>query len=151
LSKQEGICPICNEILKTNVHLHHVKFRSEGGSDSVDNMVALHNDCHKKLHYENLKLSIGGFKKKHKADTFMNIIRYKLIDELQSDAAFGSYTKATRIENSIEKTHYNDAFVIAGGTTQKRCYPIIFIQKRKNNRSLQKNNLHTKGGRSIRR
>jgi len=82
LSKQEGICPVCNKILKTDVHLHHIKPRSEGGSDSANNMVALHNDCHKHLHRENLKLSTNGFKKKHKADTFMNIIRYRLANEL---------------------------------------------------------------------
>jgi len=151
LSKQEGICPICGEILKTDVHLHHVKPRAKGGSDNADNMVALHNDCHKRLHREKLKLPTSGFAKKHKADTFMNIVRHRLVDELQADVTFGSYTKVVRIENGIEKTHYNDAFVIAGGTTQERCCPVVFIQKRKNNRSLQKNNLHTKGGRAIRR
>jgi hypothetical protein len=151
LSKQGGICPVCGEKLMSGIDLHHVVSKSKGGSDNVDNLVALHEDCHTKLHKENLKLSKNGFVKKHRQDTFMNIVRHRLVDELNADVTFGTYTKASRIVNNIDKTHYSDAFVIAGGTTQPRCNPIILNQKRRNNRSLQKNNLHTKGGRSIRR
>jgi hypothetical protein len=39
----------------------------------------------------------------------------------------------------LEKTHVNDAFVIAGGTSQKRCIPYQVTQTRRNNRSLQTN------------
>ncbi|MFQ5980396.1 MAG: hypothetical protein ACE5OZ_19850 [Candidatus Heimdallarchaeota archaeon] len=37
------------------------------------------------------------------------------------------------------KSHVNDAFVIAGGTTQERSSPYQVHQVRRNNRSLQKN------------
>ena len=52
---------------------------------------------------------------------------------------FGYVTKANRYANNIEKTHANDAFVIAGGTTQERDTVRFVTFKRKNNRSLQKN------------
>lgn len=48
-------------------------------------------------------------------------------------------TKAIRQELGLEKTHANDAFVIAGGRKQKRLTPITMFFKRKNNRCLQLN------------
>ena len=39
----------------------------------------------------------------------------------------------------MEKSHVNDAFVIAGGTNQERCRLYKVIQVRRNNRSLQTN------------
>ena len=70
----------------------------------------------------------------------MNIIRSRLL-EMFPDAieTFGYVTKANRYTNNIEKTHANDAFVIAGGTTQARDTVRSVTFKRKNNRSLQKN------------
>ena len=47
-------------------------------------------------------------------------------------------TKLRRITLNLEKTHYNDAFVIAGGSTAKRATPIFMGQKRRNNRKLQR-------------
>lgn len=52
---------------------------------------------------------------------------------------FGNITFQNRIDNNIEKTHVNDAFVIAGGTNQSRCNFFDVNQKRKNNRQIQKN------------
>jgi hypothetical protein len=51
---------------------------------------------------------------------------------------YGYITKTKRKALSLEKTHYNDAFVIAGGGNQKRIEPIYFEQVRRNNRSLEK-------------
>jgi len=39
----------------------------------------------------------------------------------------------------MEKSHVNDAFVIAGGTTQSRSKPYKLTQTRRNNRSIQTN------------
>ncbi|GBE55459.1 hypothetical protein BMS3Bbin15_01633 [archaeon BMS3Bbin15] len=39
----------------------------------------------------------------------------------------------------LEKSHINDAFVIAGGTTQSRSVPYMTTQTRRNNRSIQTN------------
>ncbi len=51
----------------------------------------------------------------------------------------GSITKMNRIASGIEKTHANDAFVIAGGSVQKRTPPFMVSQRRRNNRCLQLN------------
>jgi hypothetical protein len=51
---------------------------------------------------------------------------------------YGYITKSKRISLDLEKTHYNDAFCIAGGEKQQRIEPIYFTQIRRNNRSLEK-------------
>ncbi len=51
----------------------------------------------------------------------------------------GSITKMNRIALGIEKTHANDAFVIAGGSAQKRVSLFMVSQRRRNNRCLQLN------------
>ena len=42
-----GQCVICGN---TNVEAHHVVFRSQGGSDSLDNLVCLCNKHHRMAH-----------------------------------------------------------------------------------------------------
>jgi len=51
---------------------------------------------------------------------------------------YGYITKSKRVSLGLEKTHYNDAFCIAGGINQQRIEPIYFEQNRRNNRSLEK-------------
>ncbi len=94
----------------------------------------------------------------------MNIIRSQMLKRLPSvrgamslkddtpsapQETYGYITKTIRLELRLEKTHSNDAFVIAGGRKQKRLIPISMFFKRKNNRSLQLNRKGFK--RSIRR
>jgi hypothetical protein len=74
----------------------------------------------------------------HAPAAFMNIVRWQIVNELGCDHTYGYVTKSKRIALGLEKSHANDAFVIAGGTTQKRCVPISMIQTRRNNRSLEK-------------
>jgi 5-methylcytosine-specific restriction endonuclease McrA len=121
------------------LHVHHVVFRSKGGSDAPANLITLCEKHHDALHAKKWSLSIT----KHrslKSATTMNVIRTQLL-KLLPDAieTFGYITKANRYHHGIEKTHRNDAFVIAGGTTQDRSTERTIIFKRKNNRSLQKN------------
>jgi RNA-directed DNA polymerase len=53
---QEGLCPICNQVItrKTGWHNHHVIWRSKGGSDTASNRILLHPDCHRKVHSHHL-------------------------------------------------------------------------------------------------
>ena len=69
----------------------------------------------------------------------MSTINKKLVDELSCEITYGYITKYNRDKIGLEKSHYNDAFVIAGGTNQKRCKVIKIKQKHKNNRKLQIN------------
>jgi len=50
--QQEGICLVCRlEITDTGGwELHHIIRRVDGGSDSLDNLVLLHHNCHQQVH-----------------------------------------------------------------------------------------------------
>ncbi len=121
------------------LEVHHIVFRSEGGSDAPENLITLCSKHHKALHAGKITLNVKKYKSLKSATT-MNIIRSRLL-EMFPDAieTFGYVTKANRYANNIEKNHANDAFVIAGGTTQERDTVRSITFKRKNNRSLQKN------------
>jgi hypothetical protein len=73
-----------------------------------------------------------------KEATFMSTVRWKLVNILDCKHTYGYITKLKRIALNLDKTHYNDAFCIAGGTNQRRIEPIYFEQIRRNNRSLEK-------------
>jgi hypothetical protein len=68
----------------------------------------------------------------------MSIVRWKLVNHLGCLHTYGFETKSKRIALGLEKSHWNDAFCIAGGSTQKRILPLTVEQVRRNNRSLQK-------------
>ena len=121
------------------LRVHHIIYRSNGGSDNPDNLITLCKKHHMSLHDGKWSLSV----KKHKSlksATTMNVIRVRLL-ELFPEAieTFGYVTKANSYHFGIEKSHSNDAFVIAGGSDQERTTTLKMSFKRKNNRSLQKN------------
>ena len=125
----------CNEKL----HVHHIKFRSNGGSDNPNNLITLCEKHHKMLHEGKIKLNVKNFKEL-KAATIMNVIRKRLLEfYLDAEETFGYITKGKRYEVNLEKSHVNDAFVIAGGINQERIKTQIIKQKRRNNRCLQLN------------
>jgi hypothetical protein len=69
----------------------------------------------------------------------MNIIRKRFKRDLDCEITYGYKTYIKRNELNLEKSHSNDAFVIAGGTNQTRSIKYTIEQKRKNNRSIQLN------------
>ena len=123
------------------LQVHHIVSRKTGG-DRPGNLITLCVECHNKCHKGKIKSRFKATKC-FKPETCMSIIRKYIINELKKhydvEETFGYITKSKRIENKIDKTHVNDAFVIANGNHQVRNSQFSVIQKRKNNRSLQKN------------
>ena len=134
-----------DQILK----IHHIKYRSEDGSDRPENLITLCSKCHTPANHKKSKFlyewcmegkKVRGFKDA----TFMSMIRWYLVNELKSkhndvSITYGYITKNHRIKNKIEKSHLNDAFAIAKGTTQVRTNEkFLVIQDRLKNRSLEK-------------
>ena len=139
LSRDHYQCQSQKKSCCSKLEVHHIIYRSHGGSDSPSNLIVLCGNHHESLHNGQWILNI----KKHKclkSATTMNIIRSQLL-KLFPDAVetFGYVTKANRYSYGFDKTHANDAFVIAGGSVQKRDFERTISFKRKNNRSIQKN------------
>lgn len=132
------------QILET----HHIKYKHLGGTDNPNNLITLCTKCHtSQNHKEGYFLwdwcqqgkKVRGFKDA----TFMSMIRWYLVNLLKErysniHVTYGYITKSHRINNKIEKTHYNDAFCIAKGINQKRSIEIFKVkQSRRNNRNLE--------------
>ncbi len=52
----DGLCPLCHHKITqlTGWHNHHVVWRTHGGSETADNRVLLHPDCHRQVHSQTL-------------------------------------------------------------------------------------------------
>jgi hypothetical protein len=137
--REHGLCQLCGkEFSKGNTsHIHHCKPRSEAGSNRTKNLALLHEKCHIKLHKIGLKLKPA---KSYKPNTFMSIIHKKFWNDIPDlMVTYGYITFLKRQEFNITKSHNNDAFVIAGGTTETRCKITTIKQKHRNNKAIQLN------------
>lgn len=141
--------PNCKNKDKEQIlEIHHIKYKSLGGTDNKNNLITLCNKCHTSPNHKKGKFlyawciegkKVRGFKDA----TFMSTIRWYLINKLKEfhnniHITYGYITKNHRIKYNIEKSHYNDAFAIAKGTNQNRSDKIHEVkQSRRNNRSLE--------------
>ncbi len=50
--RQARKCPCCGQVilLELGAHTHHIVYRVMGGSDTMDNLMLLHPECHRQLH-----------------------------------------------------------------------------------------------------
>lgn len=139
MAREEGNCQLCGKDIKNkSSHIHHIVPRSRGGTNRPKNLAILHEDCHEKLHKQNLFYLLKK-SKQYKSEIFMSIINKRVQQDIPNlKITYGHITWINRIKLSLEKSHHNDAFIIAGGgTNQIRIKPIIIIQKHRNNRKLQ--------------
>ena len=139
LTREHNKCQFCSEEFKKGdpKHVHHIIPRTQGGTNSVDNLAILHKECHEKLHREKLFSKLKK-NKQYKESTFMNIVHKKFwIDILSLKVTYGYITYTKRNELGLEKSHVNDAFVIAQGTSQLRTREYRIEQKHRHSRKLQ--------------
>jgi 5-methylcytosine-specific restriction endonuclease McrA len=118
LNRDNYTCQHCKGRRKdSKLEVHHIIYRSNGGSDEEDNLITLCHTCHKGVHSKSIKLKLTGKRKGQlKHATQMNSIRIQLL-KLYSDAieTFGYITKANRLLLEIDKSHHLDACIIASG------------------------------------
>ena len=121
LNRDNYTCQCCKGKHKdSKLEVHHIVYRSQGGSDEQDNLITLCHTCHKNLH--NGKI-ITNFKGKRKGNlkyaTQMNSIRCQLLKHYPNVIeTYGYVTKANRLSMDIEKDHHLDACVIASNGKQ---------------------------------
>ena len=123
LDRDNYTCQHCGA-KNTRLEVHHILFRSQGGSDDLDNLITLCEKCHNNLHHGKIELKIKGKKKsllKHASQ--MSVIRCMLLNYYsEAIETFGYVTKANREQSKLSKEHYNDAITIACG-----CIPEVKI------------------------
>lgn len=141
-------CQMCgvksNEKKHIVIEVHHVIRRSDGGSNKPSNLICLCHSCHKKIHSndkllkELQKLKISDT---YKDSTYMNMVRWKLYEELSTNyivtLSYGYITKMNRRKANFPKFHYTDALCIKelkDITLTKNIY--IVEQKRCNDRCM---------------
>jgi hypothetical protein len=141
MARESGKCQLCSKGFSRGnpSHIHHIERRIDGGTNRSKGLALLHEKCHDKLH-RTKSFNLLKKNKTYKDATFMSIIRHRFKEVLPDcELTYGYETFVKRNALGIEKTHYNDAFVIAGGDNQIRSNPINLKQKHKNNRVLQLN------------
>lgn len=119
LNRDNYTCQCC-KTRKGNLHVHHIVYRSNGGSDEEDNLIVLCKSCHDILHKGKLKDFEAKLKGKRKGQlkhaTQMNSIRIQLLKHYpDAIETFGYITKTNRYALNVGKDHYLDACVIASG------------------------------------
>lgn len=132
LCRDHHECQHCHGKKKdSKLEVHHIQYRSEGGSDEEDNLITLCHTCHKELHDGKWKLSLKGkLKGTLNHATQMNSIRIQLLKQ-NSEAieTFGFITKANRQMLGHAKDHDLDACVIASRGKPVILNDTVFIKK----------------------
>jgi hypothetical protein len=131
------------------LEVHHVVFRSQGGSDEERNLLTLCKTCHDALHAGEVLLKRVGKKKgTFKHATQMNSIRIQLLKRTEAEETFGFITKEHRQLAGLPKEHVFDAAIIAtrgrkphfqtASVVIKKCIPDGDYQQTKGKHSQQR-------------
>ena len=132
LFRDDYTCQCCKGKRKdSKLEVHHIIYRSKGGSDDEKNLITLCHSCHKDLHAGKIKKDFTGKRKgtlKHA--TQMNSIRKQLLRRFhEAIETYGHITKANRQELKLSKEHYIDACVIASGGIMPNIKTKLYIKK----------------------
>ena len=131
LHRDNYTCQCCGK-KNCRLEVHHIKFRRDGGTDDEENLITLCEDCHEGVHAGTVVLNKKSKKSKGlKHATHMSIIRNRLLKEYPNAIeTFGFVTSENRNHLGLEKTHYIDACVIAGGGLPFELSDMIYYKRR---------------------
>lgn len=130
LHRDNYTCQCCGK-KHVRLEVHHIVFRSMGGTDDERNLITLCEKCHKAIHDGLLILTKKPKKSNLKHATQMSIIRSRLL-KTYPDAieTFGFVTKTNRDNLKLPKEHFIDACVIASGGKTFKLNNIIYQKRR---------------------
>ena len=131
LHRDNYTCQCCGK-KNCRLEVHHIKFKSNGGTDDEENLITLCKECHDGVHAGIIILT-----KKHKKSkglkhaTHMSIIRSQLLKKYPNAVeTFGFVTSENRNHLNLEKDHYIDACVIASGGLEFKELDVIYRKRR---------------------
>ena len=148
-ARDKYTCQCCGRTIADGaiLHVHHIIYRSRGGTNRMSNLATVCDRCHTPANHKprgklyNWKPKIASFK----GATYMTTIRWKLYNEVKSKfpdvnihITYGAETKERRRVFDITKSHVNDAFVMGQFHPKHRSKPVCYKKKRRNNRCLEK-------------
>lgn len=116
LNRDNYTCQYCKGKHKdSKLEVHHIVYRSHGGSNEENNLITLCHTCHQNVHRGIIDLKLKGkIKGTLKYATQMNSIRIQLLKKYpEAIETFGYITKTNRLALDVDKEHYYDACVIA--------------------------------------
>ena len=141
LDRDNYMCQCCGK-KHIRLEVHHIIFRSQGGSDELANLITLCEKCHSGVHDGKIVLNVRGKQKRNlRHATQMSIIRSQLLKIYpEAEETFGYVTKANAENLGLEKEHYLDACVIASGGKEFEHLDWLFKKRRvpRQNRQLCK-------------
>ena len=133
------------QYLASQLRVHHLVQRKDGGSNQPDNLVLLSDVHHNQANHVNGTLTqLRDNRQKtidYRGAYFMSVLATRLSDYFTAYTTTQGYITANlRHLYQIEKSHRNDAFVIAGGTNKDLRTSNAYLRAKvtNNNRVLQK-------------
>lgn len=130
LHRDNYTCQICGKN-HARLEVHHIVYRSQGGTDDESNLITLCKDCHSGIHDGKIALTKKPKKLNLKYATHMSIIRNQLLKKYpEAIETFGFVTKENRNHLALQKDHYIDACVIASSGEVFKLNDEIFYKKR---------------------
>ncbi len=122
LCRDRHTCKACNKTTE-KMHVHHVVWRTNKGSDLPENLLTLCEKCHSKVH-KNKKFNdeivelFEGVKKQFVHSTILNSIMPKFYSWLEANfkevsKTYGYKTKNKRREFDLTKDHWMDAYLVS--------------------------------------
>lgn len=95
----------------SKLHVHHIQFRSNGGTDAPSNLITLCETCHADLHAGKFEFKAKKSRTKHATE--IGIIKSRLKQEWLFTETLGYETKFKREQIlGLPKEHYYDAVAI---------------------------------------
>lgn len=110
-------CQHCSQ-KNTRLEAHHIIYTSQGGKDTLDNLITLCGKCHLKVHQGKVTLDtsgVSGFldqiaQRTMQGKTYM----YEMLSEMvRIQLVFGYQTSSYRKMRDLPKTHDSDALCVA--------------------------------------
>ena len=131
LHRDNYTCQCCGK-KNCRLEVHHIKFRSNGGTDDEKNLITLCKECHDGVHDGTVVLNKKPKKSKNlKYATHMSIIRSRLLKKYPNAIeTFGFVTAENRNHLRLEKDHYIDACVIASGGLEFKELDVVYKKRR---------------------
>ena len=131
LHRDNYTCQCCGK-KNCRLEVHHIKFKSNGGTNDEENLITLCKECHDRVHAGTIELNKKPKKSKNlRYATHMSIIRSRLLKEYPDAVeTFGFVTAENRNHLRLEKDHYIDACVIASGGLEFKELDVIFYKRR---------------------